>query len=114
MKGYDPYEAIAIAIVEHTADDYTRALCASKGVTRHCIIRLAGAASKVSTETLILECERFFMNKARIGTYSGIDGKALMERLQKEAKEYDYDYKAIIKSRGPKKTENVESEELYI
>lgn len=109
MKGYDPYEALANAIIEQTADDYTRALCATKGKTKSCKMIITGMGStRVHSDMIIGDCESFFTKQGRIGAYSNIDGKALMLALQEEAKECGYDYKKIIKSRKPEKTKEVE------
>jgi hypothetical protein len=88
------YLLLANAIVEQTAEDYTKALCETKGQIRF----PKNEQKRIEIEKTINDCERFFTGN-QITKYTSVDGRKLMVMLQQEAEQYNYDLKAIRKSR---------------
>lgn len=78
----DNYELLANAVIEQAADDYTKALC-----------KMHEWAVEVK------KLESYFTGKD-IAYLTKLDCKQLMVMLQQEAKKYNYNYRAIKKSRG--------------
>lgn len=96
----DGYLLLANAVVKQAAVDYTKALCETKGKIRF----PKNEKKRIEIEKTIADCERFFEGNT-IKLYTTVDGKKLMEQLQQEAEEYNYDWKAIKKSRGKENDE---------
>lgn len=75
------YELLANAVIERAANDYTEILCKVHRYTQK-----------------LKDIERFFTGDD-IKLYTTMDGQALLDKLNIEAKAYNYDWKAIKKSR---------------
>lgn len=90
------YESLAIAIVKRAADDYTEALCKTRG---NCL------------DTKVNTIEKFFTS-GRINDFvPGADGSALAKKIRKECKEFDYSLRRINASRNAKSRNTYKEEE---
>lgn len=83
----DGYKSLANAVVEQAAKDYEKALIAD----HLCSTKESRAEVKV--------IERFFKSD-RFLLFTKIDGVTLMNRIEKQLIEYDYDLKALNSARG--------------
>lgn len=88
------YELLANAVVKQAADDYTKALC----ITRGNITYPEDEQKRNKIQQTIYSCEKFFTGGG-INLYTNLDGNTLMQMLQQEARDYNYDYKKLMKSR---------------
>lgn len=77
-KHIDGYVDLANAIIKQAADDYQKALCYDNMRT-------------------IRECKRFF-NSSYYKTLTNLDGDYLMQLLEKEAREFNYNWTKIVKA----------------
>ena len=77
-KYLEGYVDLANAIIKQAADDYQQALC-------------------FGNNKVIKECKQFF-NSSYYKTLTSLDGSYLMDLLEKEAMELNYDWEKIAKS----------------
>ena len=77
-KYLEGYVDLANAIIKQAADDYQQALC-------------------FGNNKVIKECKQFF-NSSYYKTLTSLDGSYLMDLLEKEAMELNYDYEKIAKN----------------
>lgn len=77
-KYLEGYVDLANAIIKQAADDYQQALC-------------------FGNNKVIKECKQFF-NSSYYKTLTSLDGSYLMDLLEKEAMEFNYDYEKIAKN----------------
>ncbi len=77
-KYLEGYVDLANAIIKQAADDYQQALC-------------------FGNNKVIKECKQFF-NSSYYKTLTSLDGSYLMDLLEKEAMEFNYDWEKIIKN----------------
>lgn len=85
------------AVVEQAATDYRVALCEA-----HQAWELGREYQAKRWEDEIAMIEKFFCGQG-IMAYSEIDGRALMERLQKEVRDFKYDIHALRKELSRKR-----------
>ena len=77
-KYLEGYVDLANAIIKQAADDYQQALC-------------------FGNNKVIKECKQFF-NSSYYKTLTSLDGSYLMDLLEKEAMELNYDWEKIVKN----------------
>ena len=77
-KYLEGYVDLANAIIKQAADDYQQALC-------------------FGNNKVIKECKQFF-NSSYYKTLTSLDGSYLMDLLEKEAMEFNYDWEKIVKN----------------
>ena len=82
MKVISVYQLLANAIIKQAARDYQKLLCHMS--VERCSIK---------------ECQNFF-NGNYFRTLTKLDGPTLMHQLEREAKEYKYNWSAIKKAHG--------------
>lgn len=73
----DFYERLANAIVEQAVKDYRQAVTTLKRPHLQ-------EKSRISAEAMKRDCERFFLGD-HIKTLTSVDGKYILEKLEKEA-----------------------------
>lgn len=90
------YELLAIAIVKRAADDYTEALCKTRGDR---------------TDTKVNTVEKFFTSGRVNDFVPGADGPSIAKKIRKECEDYDYRLRAINASRNAKSRSTYNEEE---
>jgi glycerate-2-kinase len=90
------YLELINAIIKRAADDYSNALCVTKGKT----VTPQESRVRIKANEMIFSCEKFFRESSFMALYPGFNGEALIQRLRREAKEYGYNYRALMKSRS--------------
>lgn len=90
------YELLAIAIVKRAADDYTEALCKTRGNR---------------TDTKVNTLEKFFTSGRVNELVPNASGPALAKKIRKECEDFDYKLRAINASRNAKSRSTYNEEE---
>ena len=90
------YLLLINAVAKRAAEDYLNALCITKGKN----VIPEEVSKRTKAEKMIFECEHFFNTSPLMLLCRKTDGGMIIQKLQREACQYGYNYRAIMKSRN--------------